>query len=127
MGRIEFNYDTNNDLIIAYPFWKIVTEEDCIKWYKQWTSYLNGFNRKMDCIIVLDHFVVDSSISSIWGFYRSKITTENMRFSYRVNVNLATGVYIKTSGVNYNSPAKDAESIESAIEAIMEERKMAGV
>jgi hypothetical protein len=126
-GKIKFIHDTVNDIVIAEPIWKVSTIEDCEIWFSQWADYLNTFNRKMDCIMVLDDFIVDSAISSKWGEYRARVVNNFTRFSYRVDSNLATGIYIKTSGITYNACSKEAISVESAIEAIKEERKNAGV
>ena len=38
-----------------------------------------------------------------------------------------TGVFIKTSGVRYHAATKEAKTVESAIIAIKEERKNAGI
>lgn len=126
-GYIKFKYDEENDIVLASPFWKISSEEDCNQWFNQWTDYLGTFKRKMDCIMVLDNFVVDSAVSSYWGSIRAKLTNEYMRFSYRVNSNLMTGIYIKTSGITYSASAKEANTIESAVEAIKQERKLANI
>lgn len=125
-GIIEFKHDTVNDIVIAIPKWKIETEEDCEIWYKQWVDYLKKFGRKVDCIMVLDEFSVHGQVASHWGEYRAKVINELTRFSYRVNPDLYTGIFIKTSGVRYNASSKEAKSLESAIEAIKEERKMVG-
>jgi hypothetical protein len=126
-GSIEFKYDTDNDIVIAIPYWKIATEEDCRLWFQQWEDYLSKFGRKMDCIMVLDNFIVDSAVSTQWGECRAKIINTYTRFSYRVNSNLMTGIYIKTSGIIFNASSKEAKTLESAIAAIKEERKNAGI
>ncbi|MBN2343202.1 MAG: hypothetical protein JXX29_04275 [Deltaproteobacteria bacterium] len=117
-GSIKFDYDKKNDITIATPHWHIVDENDCEVWYKQWIDYLKFSSRKMDFIMVLDDFKVDSAIASVWGEYRAKINKEYIRHGYRVNPELSVSIYIKTSGIRYNAASSEAASIEDAIEAI---------
>jgi hypothetical protein len=124
-GTINFTHDTTNDIVIATPNWKIETQEDCELWYQQWVDYLKKFDRKVDCIMVLNTFSVKGDIAEKWGEYRTRVIKDYTRFSYRINVNLLTGIFIKTSGVRYNASSKEAKDIESAIAAIMDERKKA--
>ena len=126
-GTIDFKHDTINDVVIAIPKWNIQTKEDCEVWYKQWEDFLSKFNRKMDAIMVLNDFNVESGIAAEWGEYRAKLINNYTRFSYRVNPNLVTGIFIKTSGVRYNASSKEANSLESAIHAIKEDRKKSGL
>jgi len=126
-GIINFKHDTINDIVIATPHWKIETSEDCKVWYDQWVDYLKKFNRKVDCIMVLDDFSISGEIAAEWGEYRAKVIKDLTRFSYRVNPNLLTGIFIKTSGVQYNASSKEAKTLDSAVEAIKEERLKAGV
>jgi hypothetical protein len=122
-GKIEFTYNMDQDVVIAKPKWTIALIEDCDLWYTEWTEYLSKFGKKVDTIILLDEFIVDSKIAPIWGEYRARLTKGFMRFSYRVKSRLATDIYIKTSGVRFNASSKVAKSVESAIEAIMLDRK----
>lgn len=85
------------------------------------------FNRKMDAIMILNDFYVKASYSVEWGHYRVKVLHEYTRFSYRVNPDLATGIFIKTSGARYNASTKEASSVEAAINAIQNDRKEAGI
>ncbi len=125
-GTISFEHDKINDIVIAKPVWQIETKEDCEVWYKQWYDYLSKFGKKVDCIVLLDKFKVEASVAEAWGEYRAKLNNNFFRFSYRVNPELLTGIFIKTSGVRYHAATKEAKNIESAILAIKEERKNAG-
>jgi hypothetical protein len=71
----------------------------------------------------LNEFKVAAPIAEYWGEYRAKLNNSFFRFSYRVNPDLITGIFIKTSGVRYHAASKEANTIESAIVAIKEERK----
>jgi hypothetical protein len=126
-GKIDFTYDKENDIIIAHPVWNIATIEDCITWYKQWDDYMSKFQRKMDVIIELKDFNVESSISLEWGEYRARLNINYFRFSYRLNNNLNTGIYTRSSGIRYFVAYDEAKDIESAYEAIKEDRRKAGV
>ena len=126
-GTIDFTYDEKNDIVIATPHWKIETKEDCEIWYNQWVDYLAPYNRKMDAIMILNDFHVKASYSVEWGHYRVKILKEYTRFSYRINPDLTTGIFIKTSGARYNASTKEASSLEAATEAILKDREVEGV
>ena len=122
-GTIIFEIDKANDIVIAKPKWNIETKEDCEIWYKQWEDYLSKFGKKIDIVVDLKEFKIASPIAEAWGEYRAKLNNNFFRFSYRVNPELLTGIFIKTSGVRYHAATKEANSIESAIVAIKEERK----
>jgi hypothetical protein len=127
VGTISFDHDKINDIIIAKPNWLIETNEECEIWFQQWHEYLSKFKKKVDIVVILDNFKVAASIAEKWGEYRAKLNNEYFRFSYRVNPELITGIFIKTSGVRYHAASKEAKTIESAFVAIKEERKKAGV
>jgi hypothetical protein len=126
-GTIDFKYDKANDVVVATPNWNVETKEDCEIWYKQWVDSLADYKRKVDCVMVLDNFNVDVKIAAVWGEYRAKILNTYTRFTYRINPNLVTGIFIKTSGVRFNASSKEADSMEGALHAIREDRKNAGV
>jgi hypothetical protein len=126
-GTISFEHDKVNDIIVVKPNWLIETKEDCELWYKQWYDYLSKFGKKVDAIVILDNFKVEASIAEAWGEYRAKLNNDFFRFSYRVNPELMTGIFIKTSGVRYHAATKEAQSIASAVVAIKEERIKAGI
>jgi hypothetical protein len=124
--RMFFKYDKQNDIVIATPNWNIVDENDCQVWYDEWVSYLKIFNRKMDCIMVLDDFKVNPEIASRWGEYRAKINRDHIRYGYRVNPDFSVSIHIKTSGIRYNAASAEAASVEDAIEAIKAARQAEG-
>lgn len=122
-GHIEFVLDEKNDIVIATPKWKIESEAECRGWYDEWVTYLSKFLRKVDCIIILDEFSVNSEVASEWSAYRAKINNEFIRYGYRVNPELAVSLFTKTSGLRYQAATAEAASVEDAIQAILEERK----
>jgi len=122
-GTILFDQDKLNHIIIAKPKWNVETTEDCEIWYQQWQDYLIKFDEKIDIVVDLNEFKVAPKIAEVWGEYRAKLNNNFFRFSYRVNPDLMTGIFIKTSGVRYHAATKEANSIASAIIAIKEERK----
>jgi len=126
-GTISFEHDKVNDIIFAKPKWNIETKQDCEIWYQQWSDYLKKFGKKIDIVVSLDEFKVAAQVAEVWGEYRAKLNNDFFRFSYRVNPELITGIFIKTSGIRYHAATKEALSIESAIVAIKEERKNAGI
>jgi hypothetical protein len=125
-GYINFKYDKPNDIVVAIPNWHIVDENDCQVWYDEWVTYLKIFNRKMDCIMVLDDFKVESEIASRWGEYRAKINKDHIRYGYRVNPDFSVSIHIKTSGIRYSAATAEAASLEDAIEAIKAARAAEG-
>jgi hypothetical protein len=127
IGTISFEHDKSNDIHIARPNWNIETKEDCEIWFQQWNDYLSKIGKKVDMIVILDNFKVSTNVAEIWGPYRAKVNNDFFRFSYRVNPELVTGIFIKTSGVRYHAATKEAKTVESAIVAIKEERKAAGI
>jgi hypothetical protein len=126
-GKIEFNYDFLNDLVIATPRWKIEIREDVLAWYAQYESYMKNFNRKMDFIVVLDDFHIGATIGVAWGEYRAKVHQRFTRFNYRVHSNNRVKLFVNTSGVRYNVATEEAATIEDAIEGIKAARRAANV
>jgi len=122
-GTIEFYHDEENDIVIVTPHWNIETNEDCELWYNQWVDFATKFGRKMDAIMILDDFFVKAGVSVEWGHFRVKILKEYTRFTYRVNPELTTGIFIKTSGTRYNASTNEASSLKAAIDAIYKDRE----
>ncbi len=117
-GKIKFQYDAANDLVIVTPYWKIETQEDCEAWFKQYVDYFGLFHRKVDVVFVLDDFVVSSQIVTVWSEYRARVIKNYVRLSYRVNSNSMVNIMVKASSFKYNAISQDADSIEGAIEGI---------
>ena len=125
-GTIDFQYDAARDIIIATPKWHLVTKEDCETWYAQWDKYLSRFRRKVDCVVLLSDFHVDPAIAPAWGEYRAKLNIAYFRHSYRVQADSVVKLFVKTSGVRFNAATSEAETVEAAIEGILDARKRAG-
>jgi len=125
-GTIDFQYDAARDIVIATPKWRLVTKEDCETWYAQWDKYLSKFRRKVDCVVLLSDFHVDPAIAPAWGEYRAKLNIAYFRHSYRVQADSVVKLFTKTSGVRFNAATSEAETVEAAIEGILDERKRAG-
>jgi hypothetical protein len=126
-GSIHFQYDADKDIIFATPKWRIVTKEDCEKWHAQWDGYLSKFKRKVDCVVVLNDFHVEPSIAPAWGEYRARLNVAYFRYSFRVNADAVVKLFVKTSGARFNAATNEAESVEAAIEGILDARKRAGI
>jgi hypothetical protein len=122
-GHIEFVYDDENDIVTATPKWHIESESDCQRWHDEWVAYLSKFNRKIDCIIILDHFFVSPETAAAWGAVRAEINKKFIRFGYRVNPELAVSLYAKTSGARYRAATEEAATVEDAVVAINEARQ----
>jgi hypothetical protein len=120
--RMEFHHDAKNDVIVATPHGKAETEADVLDWYEQWVKYLKPFQRRMDVVIVLDHFTLSPAIGSVWGEYRAKIHKQFTRYSYRVHADSRVRLYSNTSGVRYDVAREEAASVEDGIEGIQAAR-----
>lgn len=126
-GKIDFEYDRGNDVIVATPHWKIETPEDVLVWFAQYEFYMAKFNRKMDFVVVLDDFEIGPSIGVLWGEYRAKVHQHYTRFSFRVHPSSRVKLFVNTSGVRYNVGTAEADSVASAIAGIKAARREAGL
>jgi hypothetical protein len=126
-GKIDFEYDESNDIVIATLHWRIESLEDVEVWYNQWVDYMSKFDKKMDTVMILNDFYVKAGVSVEWGQSRAKLVGTYTRFSYRVNPDLSTGIFIRTSGSRYNVSTGEANSLQAAKDAIFEDRKKAGI
>ncbi len=126
-GIIDFQHDEADDIVIATPHWRIETLEDVKVWENQWVDYMTKFNRKMDTVMILNDFYVKAGVSVEWGQSRAKVVGTYTRYSYRINPDLSTGIFIKTSGSRYNVSTGEANSLQAAKDAIFEDRKKAGI
>jgi hypothetical protein len=122
-GTIHFQYDEQNQIVIATPRWKIDTEADVIAWYGQYERYMRRFPHKMDFIVVLDEFDVSPLIGSKWGEYRAKLHKQFTRFNFRVHSKRDVKLFVNTSGVRYNVSTEEAASVADAIQAILKLRE----
>jgi hypothetical protein len=122
-GTIDFHYDDQNDIIVATPHWKIATEGDVRTWYGQYVQYLTRYGRKIDIVFVLDDFEVLPVIGAKWGEYRAKLLREFTRFNFRVNSSRNVKLFVNTSGARYNVSHAQADSVEDAIEGVLEARR----
>lgn len=122
-GKIDFRYDSDNDIVIAVPHWKIETPEDVVEWFGQYERYMTKFNRKMDFVVVLDDFEIGPKIGVLWGEYRAKVHQLYTRFSYRVHSSNRVKLFVNTSGVRYNVATEEAATVEDAIEGIKAARQ----
>jgi hypothetical protein len=124
-GTIDFQYDSERDIVVATPHWKIASENDLPPWLAQYHAYLKSFGRKMDLVVVLDDFEVAPSIGAKWGEYRARLHKEHLRFSVRVHSKRDVKLFVNTSGVRFNIATEEAASIEDAKAAILEMRRQA--
>ena len=124
-GTIDFQYDAANDVVIATPRWVIETEAEVGQWHDQYVSYMPRFGRKMDMVIVLDHFEIKAAIGVVWGAARAKIHKQFTRFNYRVHANNRVRLFVNTSGARYNVATEEAATVEDAIAGIHAARRAA--
>jgi hypothetical protein len=125
-GRIDFTYDTASDIVVAVPKWTIASQQDCEAWFDEWEAYLSKYGRKVDCVVVLDDFHVDTQIAARWGEYRAKLNNTYFRHSYRVHADQTVKLFIQTSGVRFNAASGEAATVEDAVAGILDARKKAG-
>src|ERR1043165_967245 len=77
LGRIDFEKDAANNIIIARPHWLIETEADCAAWAQQYVDYFEGLGSgKVDVVFVLDDFKVAPPIGAVWGEHRARIVNK---------------------------------------------------
>jgi hypothetical protein len=126
-GTIHFQYDEQNQIVIATPRWKINTEADVLAWFGQYQRYMMRFTHKVDFIVVLDEFDVHPSIGSMWGEYRAKLHKQYTRFNYRVHSKRDVKLFVNTSGVRYSVSTDEANSVADAIRGILNARRAAGL
>jgi hypothetical protein len=122
-GSIDFQYDEQNDIVVATPHWKIATEADVRAWYGQYVQYMTRFGRKMDFIVVLDDFEVLPAIGAKWGEYRARLLQNFTRFNFRVHSSRNVKLFVNTSGARYNVSHAEAASVEDAVQGILEARR----
>lgn len=123
-GTIKFRYDSENDIIVAIPHWKIATPEDVSEWYRQWETYMSAYKRKMDLVVVLDDFVVETVIGPVWGEARARVHKNFIGHNFRVHSNTKVKLFVNTSGVKYDVSTLEAASVEDGIEGIKATRRL---
>ena len=126
-GKIDFRYDRLNDLIIATPHWTLESDADVAEWYSQYESYMQGYARKMDMVIVLDHFEIKPAIAVSWGVARAKIHQQFTRFNYRVRATNRVRLFVNTSGARYDVATEEAATVADAIDGILAARRAANL
>lgn len=117
-GKIAFQFDRANDLVIAEPHWHIETPDDALAWSARYEAFMKQFDRKMDLIVVLDDFDIGPTIGVVWGESRAKILSACTRFNYRVRASKRVKLFVNTSGVRYNVGTDDVATVAEAIEGI---------
>lgn len=127
IGTVDFKYDVRNDLVIATPYWHMETAEDCRIGFGQCDDYLRRFSGKVDVIFVFDHFTMSGQVMTLWGEYRSRMIENYIRISYRVNPKMLVSIASMTSNTKYQTPNREARSVEEAVAAIKAERIKMGV
>ncbi len=92
---------------------------------REWEAHLSKYGRKVDCVVVLDDFHVDTQIAARWGEYRAKLNNTYFRHSYRVHADRTVKLFIQTSGVRFNAASGEAATVEDAVAGILDARKKA--
>jgi len=126
--KIEVEFDSRNDLLIARPKWDLKTRADVQAWHKNWIDVLAPYakDKRPDVVVVLDEFRVSGEAIKIWGEYRADLNSKYFGISYRVNPESRVRIAILTSGVAYNSATAEAPTIQDAVKAILAVRRNAG-
>lgn len=127
-GRVRFQVDEPTGIVIVTPYWHIKTLEDVRAWSAEYDRHFDLYGgRKVDAVFVLDSFLVDGRVGVAWGEARAAMIRKYTRYSYRVGATGNTKVYILTSGVRYSAASAIVDSIELAIEQILQHRREEGV
>lgn len=123
-GHIKFQYQCVHDVVIAYVDWRIETLEDLNVWYGQYQDYFKGrFPHKVDLILELTKFRLKSSMAARFRELRNDILDTYTTRSYRVNEPAIERAMMYAGSALNGGPANQFESIATAIEAMLEDRK----
>jgi hypothetical protein len=122
-GHIQFQYRCQHDVVIAYVDWRLETTEDLEIWYGQYVSYFKGrFPRKVDLILELSKFRLDSRLAPQFREYRNRILRDYTYRSYRVNEPAKERALMYTGYVLTGGPANHFDSIDDAMRTLLEDR-----
>jgi hypothetical protein len=123
-GHINFQYQCVHDVVIAYVDWRIETLEDLNVWYGQYQDYFKGrFPHKVDLILELTKFRLKSRVAARFRELRNDILDTYTTRSYRVNEPPIERAMMYAGSALNGGPANQFESINAAIEAMLEDRR----
>lgn len=123
-GHIHFQYRCVHDVVIAHVDWRIETLEDLNVWFGQYQDYFKGrFPRKVDLILELTKFRLNPRMSARFRELRNQILDEYTTRSYRVNEPPMERAMMYAGSVLNGGPANQFDTIEAALEALLEDRR----
>jgi hypothetical protein len=83
-GNVHFEYMASQDIHLAFPVFRIVTELDCKRWLDCYRAYCEPHGRKLDFIFVTDMFSIEPSAARTWVKYRDILVSTHIRYGVRV-------------------------------------------
>jgi hypothetical protein len=122
-GRIQFEYRSLYDVVIAYVNWRLETTEDLEVWYRQYETYFKSrFSRKVDLILELSKFRLHPRIAPQFRELRNLILRDFTTRSYRVKEPAKERAMMYTGYVLMGGPANEFDSMEEALQALLDDR-----
>ena len=123
-NTVDFRFDATNKVVVARPNWNIRTESDCQAWYRQFEDYFTSLKLgPVDFIVILDDFILDRKITTVWGTYRAKMIRNFTRYSVRVNASLVASTAAHTSSALHGGASDEAPDLASALDRIRQWRE----
>jgi hypothetical protein len=123
-GQINFQYRCVHDVVIAHVNWRIETLEDLELWQAQYHEYFQGrFPHKVDLILELTKFRLNPRLATRFRELRNEILDAYTTRSYRVKEPTMERAMMYAGSVLNGGPANHFDTLEAAIEALLEDRK----
>jgi hypothetical protein len=127
-GRLLFAYRPSLDVVVVNAEWCLESEEDVLAWYEEYRRYFTSVfgSRKVDVIFELTKFSVSAKVAKLFTDYRLKLVTDFTNRTYRVNASTRFKTIMYTGTVRTGVPANNFSTIEEAISALVNDRKLGG-
>jgi len=123
-GHINFQYKCLHDVVIAYVDFRIETHQDLEVWFSLYQDYFRGrFPRKVDLILELSKFRLNPRMAGKFREYRNEILDAYTTRSYRVNEPPMERAMMYAGSVLLGGPANQFDTLDEALEALLEDRK----
>jgi hypothetical protein len=128
-GRLHFAYRPLLDVVVVTAGWSLESEEDVLAWYEEYRCYFTSVfgRRKVDIIFDLSQFSVAAKMAKLFTEYRVKVIAEFANRTYRVNASTQFSTIMYTGTVQTGVPANNFSSVEEAINALVNDRKLGSV
>lgn len=82
-GDIRFEYIAEHDVHLAYPVFRLATEQDCRDWLACYERYCTPFGRKLDFVFIIEMFSMEPSLTKTWVKYRDVFVDRFVRYGVR--------------------------------------------